>query len=85
MVGGDTKINQASSHASAISIQHISGRRAGGMGSLAELSDEAIESVIREKLVGQVDLACHGLANVRPDGVFIITGGMSAFTSLPNM
>ena len=63
----------------------VAGRRAGGIGSLAELSDGAIESVIREKLMGQVNLVRHGLANVRPDGVFILTGGMSAYTSLPNM
>jgi len=63
----------------------VAGRRGGGMGSLAELSDEAIESVIREKLVGQVNLVRHGLVNVRPDGIFILTGGMSAYTSLPNM
>jgi NAD(P)-dependent dehydrogenase (short-subunit alcohol dehydrogenase family) len=63
----------------------VAGRRGGGMGSLAELSDEAIQSVIKEKLVGSVSLVRHGLANVRPDGVFILTGGMSAYTSLPNM
>jgi len=63
----------------------VAGRRAGGMGSLAELSDESIESAISEKLVGQVNLVRHGLANVRPDGVFILTGGMSAYTSLPGI
>jgi NAD(P)-dependent dehydrogenase (short-subunit alcohol dehydrogenase family) len=63
----------------------VAGRRAGGIGSLAELSDEAIESSVREKLMGQVNLVRHGLANVRPDGVFILTGGMSAYTSLPKM
>ena len=63
----------------------VAGRRGGGMGSLAQLSDEAIESAIREKLMGQVNLVRHGLASVRPGGVFILTGGMSAYTSLPNM
>jgi NAD(P)-dependent dehydrogenase (short-subunit alcohol dehydrogenase family) len=61
------------------------GNRAGGMGPLAELSDEAIESAIREKLMGQVNLVRHGLANLRPDGVFILTGGMSAYTAMPNV
>jgi NAD(P)-dependent dehydrogenase (short-subunit alcohol dehydrogenase family) len=61
------------------------GNRASGMGPLAALSDEAIESAINEKLVGQVSLVRHGLANVRPDGIFILTGGMSAYTALPNM
>jgi len=63
----------------------VAGRRAGGIGSLAELSDEAIESVIRGKLVGQVNLVRHGLSNVRRDGVFILTGGMSAYAPLPKM
>lgn len=63
----------------------VAGRRAGGMGSLAALSDEAIESVIKEKLMGSVNLVRHGLANIRPDGIFILTGGMSAYSSLPNM
>ena len=63
----------------------VAGNRAGGIGPLAELSDEAIESVIREKLTGQVNLVRQGLANIRPGGIFILTGGMSAYTSLPNM
>jgi NAD(P)-dependent dehydrogenase (short-subunit alcohol dehydrogenase family) len=61
------------------------GHRGGGMGSLGELSDAAIESVVSEKLVGQVNLVRHGLASLRPGGVFILTGGMSAYTSLPRM
>ncbi len=56
----------------------VAGRRADGMGSLAELSAEEIESVIKGKLLGQVNLVRLGLSNVRPDGVFILTGGMSA-------
>ncbi len=63
----------------------VAGRRADGISSLAKLTDEAIESAIREKLAGQVNLVRHGLANVRPAGVFILTGGMSAYTSLPNL
>ena len=63
----------------------VAGRRADGISSLAGLSDEAIESAIREKLAGQVNLVRHGLAKVRPDGVFILTGGMSAYSSLPNL
>jgi len=61
------------------------GNRAGGMGPLAALSDEAVASAIRDKLTGQVNLVRHGLANLRPGGVFILTGGMSAYTSMPNM
>lgn len=61
------------------------GRRAGGMGALANLSDDAIEAVTKEKLVGQVNLVRYGLANLRPGGVFILSGGMSAYSSWPNM
>jgi NAD(P)-dependent dehydrogenase (short-subunit alcohol dehydrogenase family) len=63
----------------------VAGRRADGNGSLAELSDEAIESVVRGKLLGQVNLVRQGLSNVRPDGVFILTGGMSAYAPVPKM
>jgi hypothetical protein len=35
--------------------------------------------------MGQVNLVRHGLANLRPDGVFILTGGMSAYTAMPNV
>jgi NAD(P)-dependent dehydrogenase (short-subunit alcohol dehydrogenase family) len=63
----------------------VAGRRADGNGSLAELSDEAIESAVRGKLVGQVNLVRQGLSNVRPDGVFILTGGMSAYAPVPKM
>ena len=61
------------------------GRRADGISSLAGLSDEAIESAIREKLAGQVNLVRYGLVKVRPGGIFILTGGMSAYSSLPNL
>jgi NAD(P)-dependent dehydrogenase (short-subunit alcohol dehydrogenase family) len=61
------------------------GNRAGGMGPLAGLSDEAVEAAVKEKLVGQVSLVRHGLGNLRPGGVFILTGGMSAYTAIPNV
>jgi len=63
----------------------MAGRRADGISSLAKLTDETIQSAIREKLAGQVNLVRQGLANVRPDGIFILTGGMSAYTFLPNL
>ena len=63
----------------------VAGRRGNGNGPLAELSDEAIESAVRGKLVGQVNLIRYGLANVRPNGVFILTGGMSAYAPVPKM
>jgi len=61
------------------------GRRADGISSLVKVTDEAIESAIREKLAGQVNLVRYGLANVRSGGVFILTGGMSAYTTMPNL
>jgi len=63
----------------------VAGRRADGNGSLAELSNEAIESAVRGKLVGQVNLVREGLSNVRPGGVFILTGGLSAYALIPKM
>ena len=61
------------------------GRRADGNGPLAELSNEAIDSAVRGKVVGQVNLVRQGLSNVRPGGVFILTGGMSAYALIPKM
>ena len=63
----------------------VAGRRADGNGPLSELSDNAIESAVRGKLVGQVNLVRHGLSSVRPYGVFILTGGMSAYAPVPKM
>ncbi|MFZ0549071.1 MAG: NAD-dependent epimerase/dehydratase family protein [Candidatus Promineifilaceae bacterium] len=57
----------------------------GGGGLLAELSDEVIDSYTKSKLLGQVNLVRKGLSNVRPGGVFILTGGMSGFAPVPNM
>jgi len=61
------------------------GLRGDGNGPLAELSNEAIESAVRGKLVGQVNLVRQGLSSVRPGGVFILTGGMSAYALIPKM
>lgn len=63
----------------------MAGRRTDGNGSLAELSAEDIESAARGKLLGQVNLVRLGLSNLRPDGVFILTGGMSAYAPVPKM
>ena len=35
--------------------------------------------------MGQVGLVRHGQGNLRPGGVFILTGGMSAYTAIPNV
>lgn len=55
----------------------------GGMGPLTGFSDEFIDLYTKSKLLGQVNLVRKGLANLRPGGVFILTGGMSGFVALP--
>lgn len=55
----------------------------GGMGLLPGFSDEAIDSYAKSKLLGQVNLVRKGPSNIRPGGVFILTGGMSGFLPLP--
>ena len=55
----------------------------GGFGPLTGLSDEIIDSYTRSKLLGQVNLVRKGLSNLRPGGVFILTGGMSGFIAIP--
>jgi NAD(P)-dependent dehydrogenase (short-subunit alcohol dehydrogenase family) len=55
----------------------------GGMGPLTGFSDEVIDSYTKSKLLGQVNLVSKGLSNMQPGGVFILTGGMSGFASMP--
>jgi hypothetical protein len=57
----------------------------GGFGPLTGLSDEVIDSYTRSKLLGQVNLVRKGLSNIRPGGVFILTGGLSGFLPMPNI
>jgi NAD(P)-dependent dehydrogenase (short-subunit alcohol dehydrogenase family) len=55
----------------------------GGMGPLTGFSDESVDLYTKSKLLGQVNLVRKGLSNIRPGGVFILTGGMSGFVTLP--
>ena len=55
----------------------------GGMGPLTGFSDEVLDSYTKSKLLGQVNLVSKGLSNIRPGGVFILTGGMSGFLQMP--
>ena len=55
----------------------------GGMGPLTGFSDELVDLYTKSKLLGQVNLVRKGLSNIRPGGVFILTGGMSGFIALP--
>ena len=57
----------------------------GGFGPITGFSDEAIDSYTKSKLLGQVNLVRKGLSNIRPGGVFILTGGMSGFASMPKI
>jgi NAD(P)-dependent dehydrogenase (short-subunit alcohol dehydrogenase family) len=52
-------------------------------GPLTELSDEQFQVGITSKLLGQVNLVRKGLSNVRPGGVFVLTGGMMAYNPWP--
>jgi len=56
----------------------------GGMGPLTGLSDETVDLYTKSKLLGQVNLVRKGLSNIKPGGVFILTGGMSGFIAMPN-
>jgi NAD(P)-dependent dehydrogenase (short-subunit alcohol dehydrogenase family) len=57
----------------------------GGIGPLTGFSDEVIDSYTRSKLLGQVNLVRKGLSNIRPGGVFILTGGMTGFLPIPKI
>ncbi len=57
----------------------------GGIGPLTGFSDEAVDSYTKSKLLGQVNLVRKGLSNIRPGGVFILTGGMTGFASMPKI
>ncbi len=50
---------------------------------LNKVSDDQIQICIKSKLLGQVNLVRKGLNNLRPGGVFIITGGILAYSPIP--
>lgn len=51
--------------------------------SLDKLTDQQIQLSINSKLLGQVNLVRKGLSNLKPNGVFVITGGILAYTPWP--
>lgn len=57
----------------------------GGFGPLTGFTDEGIDAYTRSKLLGQVNLVRKGLSNMRPGGVFILTGGMTGFLPMPKI
>lgn len=50
---------------------------------LSKVTDEQIQLGIKSKLLGQVNLVRKGLNNLRPGGVFILTGGILAYSPIP--
>ena len=52
-------------------------------GSLDQLTDSQIELTLSNKLMGQINMARRGIAKLRPNGVFVMTGGMLAYTPWP--
>lgn len=50
---------------------------------LNKVTDAQIQMTINSKLLGQVNLVRKGLNNLRPGGVFIITGGILAYSPMP--
>lgn len=62
-------------------IVAVAGDVAGGP--IDKLTDEQVELSLKSKLAGQINIVRKGLAKLRPNGVFVITGGMLAFMSWP--
>lgn len=50
---------------------------------LNKVSDKEIQLTVNSKLLGQVNLVRKGLNNLRPGGVFVITGGILAYSPIP--
>ncbi len=51
--------------------------------SLDKITDNDIQLCVNSKLLGQVNLVRKGLSNLRPGGVFVITGGILAYSPIP--
>ena len=64
-------------------IINAAGVLAFGFSPLPEVSDEDFQLGIRNRPMGQVNLVRKGLSNIRPGGVFILTGGTFAFDPWP--
>lgn len=50
---------------------------------LDNLKDEQLQFSVNSKLLGQVNVVRKGLSNLRPNGVFVITGGILAYSPWP--
>ena len=51
--------------------------------SLDKVTDGGIQLSVNSKLLGQVNLVRKGLNHLRPGGVFILTGGILAYSPMP--
>ena len=47
------------------------------------MTDDDIQLSVNSKLLGQVNLVRKGMKNLRPGGVFVITGGILAYAPIP--
>jgi NAD(P)-dependent dehydrogenase (short-subunit alcohol dehydrogenase family) len=52
-------------------------------GTVGDLTDEQIRLGLDSKLLGQVNLVRKGGAYLKPNGVFVLTGGMLAYSPWP--
>lgn len=50
---------------------------------LDKMTDEDIQLGVNSKLLGQINMVRKGFKNLRPGGVFILTGGITAFNPTP--
>ena len=50
---------------------------------LDQLTDAQIELTLSSKLMGQINLARKGITKLRPNGAFVMTGGMLAYSPWP--
>ena len=50
---------------------------------LNKVTDDDIQLSVNSKLLGQVNLVRKGFNNLRPGGVFVITGGILAYSPMP--
>lgn len=51
--------------------------------SLDQMTEKQIQFSVNSKLSGQVNIVQKGLNNLRPNGVFVITGGILAYSPSP--
>jgi NAD(P)-dependent dehydrogenase (short-subunit alcohol dehydrogenase family) len=52
--------------------------------SLDQLTASQIEVTLSSKLMGQINALRKGIAKIRPNGAFVMTGGILAYTPWPN-